>query len=172
MNPINPLHKVIPSFLTLTLVSLAFMYFGTTTVCAQGADTAALKVKAAELFGQTKLIEAFPLYEKLAADEPSDARIHYDFAFCLLAKANNTVDAESKRQMRARARQEFEKAKQLHIEEPNINGLLDSLPPDGAFAESGFSTNKQASEYMTQAEAKFARGRRDATFDLCQIALM
>jgi len=169
MDTINSHWKILRTFLRLAIVSFAILCVAGGRLFGQGND--GTTAKAADLFAKGNLIDAYPLYEKLAADQPSDARIHYNYAFCLLAKSNSLLDAETKRQMRVKARQEFQKAKELDITEPNINGLLDSLPPDGVVTESGFSRNKQADDYMNQAEASFTKGEMDAAFDLYQKAL-
>ena len=170
MNSSIPAPKF-PRVLLILLLCGAYFFVSSTNAFGQGSDTASLKSKAQDLVAKGNYVDAYPLLEKLASAEPNDARVHYYFAFTLLAKANTFLDVDVKRQFRAKARKEFERAKELKIDEPNIDGLLDSLPPDGAVSEKGFSNNQLADKFMNEAEAKFASGELDGAFELYQKAL-
>ena len=52
--------------------------------------------RAMELFKQFKLAEAMPIFEKLAADYPSDYKIRERWAWCLFAHAATLPDAPTK----------------------------------------------------------------------------
>jgi tetratricopeptide (TPR) repeat protein len=141
-------------------------------VCAQqgGEDLGALKQRAAELIKQTKYTEALPLLEKIAAAEPDDAQTQFYLGFALIGQANNTKEPAARKALRVRARAAFVKAKALGLNEPLVDGLIQSLPPDGADG-SAFSQNAEADRLMNEAEALFSQGKFDEALKNYQSAL-
>ena len=118
------------------------------------------KRKAADLTKQQKYTEALPILEKLAVAEPSNAETHFYLGFALIARANVTKDATARRELRARARKAFIKSKELGIEEPVVDALIQGLPEDGSEGKV-FSHNPEANKLMTEAEAFFSQGKLD-----------
>ena len=164
-------------FLWTTFFALAFFsvcLLPASSVRAQqqqtGDDSDALATKAAELIKQQKYLEVLPILEKLAVATPDNAYVHYHLAFALLSQAANTKDVKARPPLRIRARNEFIKAKQLEVPEPNVDALILSLPQDGS--ESGnFSQIQAAHQAMEEGEAAFTQGKLDDAFKAYQRAL-
>jgi tetratricopeptide (TPR) repeat protein len=129
-----------------------------------------LKQKVSALMQQQKYTEALPLLEKIAAAEPDDAQTQFYLGFALIAQANNTKDAAARRALRVRARSAYVRSKELGNDEPLVDALIKSLPPDGS-EEQAFSQNAEANELMTEAEALFSQGRHDDALKNYQRAL-
>lgn len=129
-----------------------------------------LKQKASELTRQQKYTEALPILEKLAATEPDNAETQFYLGFALIGQANNTQDAAARKALRVRARSAFIKSKELGSQEPMIDALIQSVPPDGSDPPA-FSQNAEANKLMAEAEALFAQGKLDDALGNYQRAL-
>lgn len=135
-----------------------------------GDDKEAMRQKAGELIRQQKFTEALPILEKLAAADPNDAQTQLYLGFALIAQAKVTTDAAARKTLRVRGRQAFVKAKELGYNDPLVDGLIGSLPPDGA-DETPASQNPEADRLMTEAEALFAQGKLEEALAKYQQAL-
>lgn len=141
------------------------------TVYAQaGEDIQELKQKASELIKEQKYTEALPLFEKLAVAEPDNAETQFYLGFALIAQANITKDTAARKAMRIRARAAFVKAKELGINEPIVDALIQSTPLDGSEG-AAFSSNAEANKLMAEAEALFSQGKLDDALKNYQKAL-
>jgi tetratricopeptide (TPR) repeat protein len=159
------LGKVQPAFLVLVLSLLP------AAVHAQSGETAQdLKQRADALFKQNNYLDALPLLEKLVVATPDDPDAHFSIGFSLLAKAQVTKDASERKALRVRARNAFLKAKELHVKQPVVDALIQSLPPDGADG-TPFSQNPEANDVMSQAETLFSQGNLDQALASYQKAL-
>lgn len=98
------------------------------------------------------------MFEKLAADHPSDAGIKEGWAFSVMSYASTLSDPELRKKSRDGARSIALQAKQLGAND-NLLHILLALPEDGS--EPLFSDRKEVDEAMKAAEADFARGNRD-----------
>ena len=137
---------------------------------AQSEDAAALREKAFKLVAEQKVVEALPLLEKLVTLTPDDADAHRNLGFALLGKAQNTSDASTAKQLRARAHRAFVNARDAGDKSPLVAGLIESIPADGG-SEATFTTHNKADEIMQKAEAAFTRGKMDEALELYQQAL-
>ena len=137
---------------------------------AQTDDAAALKAKAQALFDAGNIVDALPLYEKLAVQLPKDSLVFRNLGFALLGQAANTSDAETRRQIRIRARDVFIIARDLGDTSLTVRGIIDGLPPDGRDPQ-GFSDNPEANKAMQRGEAYFSSGKMDDAFKAYQEAL-
>ncbi len=144
--------------LVILLLCLFSSFYGPGVRAQQTGSIEQLKQQAFTLIKQTRYTEALPLLEKLATAEPDSALIHYYLGFSLFGQATNTKDEAARKTLRIRARKEFIKAKDLGIEEPNIDALIQSLPLDGSDG-GAFSANAAANSLMEQAEALFSQGK-------------
>lgn len=135
-----------------------------------GESVSQLEKKVEELLKQVKYTEALPLLEKLLIAEPNNPRTHFDLGFALMAQANVTNDATAKKSLRIRARNEFIKSKELGIEEPIVDALIQSMAPDGSEG-AAVSGNEAAVKIMAEAEAYFAQGKLDKALKNYQRAL-
>ena len=147
------------------------MVWPPTPISAQaGENVQELKQKAAGLIKQQKYTEALPILEKLAIIEPDNPQTHFYLGFALIAQANITKDGAAIKALRLRARNNFIKSKELGINEPVVDALIQSIPPDGSEAMA-ISQNAEASTLMTEAEALFAQGKLDDALKNYQRAL-
>ena len=111
--------------------------------------------EAYELFNQGKFIDAMPLFEKLAADYPSDIVVREGWAWCVMEYAATLPDTGQRKKARVRAREIAQQAKQLGDSSQLLQLVLE-IPEDGS--ESVFSSRKEIDDAMKSAEADFARG--------------
>lgn len=133
-------------------------------------DVPALKQKVEALIKEQKYTEALPFLEKLAVAEPANAETRFQLGFALLAQGNNTKDRAARKALRIRARNSFLKAKELGNTEPLVEGLIQSIAPDGS-GGNNFSANDEANDLMVEAEAFFAQGKLDDALKNYQKAL-
>ena len=114
--------------------------------------------EAYELFNQGKFVDAMPLFEKLAADYPSDIVVREGWAWCVMEYAATLPDTGQRKKARVRAREIAQQAKQLGDSSQLLQLVLE-IPEDGS--ESVFSSRKEIDDAMKSAEADFARGDTD-----------
>jgi tetratricopeptide (TPR) repeat protein len=164
--------KFMPHVARLAVLLFCFAnIFCSPAVKAQtGESIADLKQKVAELAKQTKYTEALPLLEKIVAAEPDNAEMRFLLGFALVAQANATKDATVEKQLRARARKEFIKSKQLGEAHPLVDAMIQSMSEDGS-ASAEFSKNIEANALMIEAESLFGQGKLDGALKDYQRAL-
>jgi predicted Zn-dependent protease len=109
-----------------------------------------------ELYKQGKMVDAMPLLEELAAENPKDIAVMESWGSSVLSYAQTLSDVDSRKKARIRARSILLKAQALGDTSDFLQTLLRELPEDGSF--SAFSDKKDVDEAMQQAEADFARG--------------
>jgi tetratricopeptide (TPR) repeat protein len=117
---------------------------------------------ALDVYHAGRFVEAMPMLEKLAADDPSDIVVKEAWAFSVMAYADTLPDADLRKKARVRARAIAVDAKKLG----DNSGLLQSvlaLPEDGSDPE--FSDRKEVDDAMKAAEADFSRGDLDKARD-------
>jgi tetratricopeptide (TPR) repeat protein len=163
------LTKTVTLFAVLSLFALVFTFPLALKAQESDAELQSLKRKASELIEQQKFTEATPILEKILLMDEQDAESQFYYGFALLGQANNTKDKAARKQIRARARTAFVKAKELGKQEPIVDAFISSLPPDGS--EASFSQNEQADQAMRDAEAVFSQGKMDEALALYQKAL-
>lgn len=125
-----------------------------------GDDITELKEQANALMKQGRQTEALPLLEKIVAVEPGNADMQFHLGFALLAKAANMPEGQETRELRIRARKAFVKAKELGVDQPVVDALIQSLPLDGS-PGAAFSKNPEANALMGRAEGLFSQGKFD-----------
>ena len=133
-------------------------------------NLAQLKEKALQLTKQTKYTEALPLLEKIVIAEPDNAPMHFYLGFALIAQANNSNDLAQRKVLRLRARAAFVRAKELHVNEPLVEALIQAIPLDGSDGPA-FSQNIAANSLMTEAEGFFSQGKLEEALSNYQKAL-
>lgn len=152
------------------ILFLSLSSFCLSTSAQTNTDLAELKKKVAELTRQTRYTEALPLLEKIVAAEPKNPEMNFQLGFALVAQANATIETGDRRALRVRARNAFIKAKELGVQEPVVDALIQSLPADGS--DSGaFSQNLLANAVMIDAEGLFGQGKLDDALAKYQKAL-
>lgn len=158
-----------------SLASIAILFLFLPSFCLSSyaqtdASLAELKQKVAELTKATRYTDALPLLEKIVAAEPKNAQMVFQLGFALVAQANATIETSDKRALRVRARNAFIKAKELGVQEPVVEALIQSLPADGSDTSS-FSQNLLANAVMVEAEGLFGQGKLDEALVKYQKAL-
>ena len=112
-----------------------------------------------ELYQRGKMVDAMPLLEKLAADNPKDFSLMEAWGVSVLNYAQTLSDLDLRKKARARAHSILLKAQQLGDTSDLLQTLLRSLPSDGSFT--AFSQKQEVEVAMQQGEADFARGDLD-----------
>lgn len=153
------------------LLLLALVMIFAPAAWAQPDDLQQTKQKLATLIADDKYIDALPLLEKVVVVEPNNPENHFYLGFALIAKANDTADAATRRSLRVRARGAFVRARQLGYDAPLVEALITSMPPDGWDAVN-FSSNAAAEAIMKSAEAHFSKGEMDEALKDYQKALV
>ena len=129
-----------------------------------GESIEGLKRQAAELTRQMKYTEALPILEKLAIAEPDNPANHFYLGFALIAQRNTTKNIELRKALRLRALAAFVKAKKLGIQEPVVDGLVQTLSSDTASDASdtkGYSEHPEANKLMAEGQAALSQGKSD-----------
>ncbi len=163
--------KLPRSLAWIAILFLCVCAGGPARIAAQtGNDLEELKKQVIKLIDEVKYTDALPLLEKIVAVEPQNARMQFYLGFSLTANALQLKDEAASRALRVRARAAFVKAKELGINEPIIDGLIQSIPSDGSRSRS-YSSNVEANALMVVAEADFAKGKLDDAFSKYQQAL-
>jgi len=114
--------------------------------------------QAGDLYKEGKFVDAMPIYEKLAADYPSDVAVREGWAFCMMAYSAILTDPEQRKKARARARRIAVQAKELGDNSQLLQVVLE-VPEDGS--EAKYSDRKEVDDAMRAAEADFVRGNMD-----------
>lgn len=112
--------------------------------------------KALELYQQSRLEDALPLFERLSAVRTNDPVVFEALGACLFAHAVNLPDPEARKATRVRARQAFLKAKELGDHSNYLVAMLDQIPEDGG--DPVYSSRKDVDDAMRAAEAAYGRG--------------
>jgi tetratricopeptide (TPR) repeat protein len=113
---------------------------------------------ALDVYHAGKFVEAMPLLEKLAIDNPSDVVLKEAWAFSVVAYATSLDDPDLRKKTRVRARTIALEAKKLGDNSGLLQVMLD-LPEDGS--EHQFSDRKEVDDDMKMAEADYVRGDLD-----------
>jgi len=123
----------------------------------QDFDYDAERRRAFALLDESKIIEALPILEKLAAKNDKDPEVQFMLGFCIFAKSRDIKDPAQHKQERLRARRYLVRAKELGVTEPVLDQILAGIPPDGGEAPT-FSSNPQVEAAMTQGESSYTHG--------------
>ena len=154
--PILEQRRPFLAFIVLLLLSLP-------PTVQPGVDTSdqAERQTAMSLFRQGKRLEALPLLEELAQNDPQDNEVLVALAATLVEHAATLSDADLAAKERFRARDLLRRAWRLGNTSPleeNLRQLLDELPANGAIK---FSGNPAVEQAMNAGEAAFARREFD-----------
>jgi len=141
-----------------TMVALVFSM--NVSVIAQQTDYEAEKQRVAQLLDESKTVQALPILEKLAAQNPKDRDVQFYLGFCILAKTADIKDSAARKQERVRARSHLVRAKELGMADALLDQMLASIPPDGGDMPK-FSSNPEAESAMNDGESAYAHGDLD-----------
>jgi len=112
---------------------------------------------AVTLFNEGRRLEALPLLEELAQENPRDSEILVALAASLIDHAATLTDPDAAAKERFRAKDILQRAWGLGNPSPlaeNLRQLLGELPPNGAIQ---FSDNPAVEQIMLAGEAAFSR---------------
>jgi tetratricopeptide (TPR) repeat protein len=143
--------------------TVVFILSMNVNVVAQQPDYESEKQHAAQLLDESKTLQALPILEKLAVQNPKDREVQFYLGFCILAKAADTKDPAGRKQERARARVYLVHAKELGMSDALLDQMLASIPPDGGEMPK-FSSNPEAEAAMNDGESAYANGNLDKAF--------
>jgi tetratricopeptide (TPR) repeat protein len=148
---------------SLFLISVLLLFFPLPLKAQPGVETSdqAKRQRAIALFSEGKRLEALPLLEELAEQDPKDSEVLVALAASLVEHAATLADADATARERFRAREIVQKAWELGNTSPlteNLRQLLEELPANGAIK---FSDNPAVEQAMNAGEAAFARREFD-----------
>ena len=143
--------------------TVVFIFSMNVSVVAQQPDYESEKHRASQLLDESKTLQALPILEKLAAQNPKDRDVQFYLGFCLLARAADTKDPAGRKQERARARGYLVRAKEMGMSDALLDQMLESIPPDGGEMPK-FSSNPEAEAAMNDGESAYANGDLDKAF--------
>jgi len=118
---------------------------------------------ALEVYKDGKMVEAMPLFEKLAANYPKDLVVWECWGVSTLGYSQTLDDPDLRKKARVRARGILLKAQDLGDNSNLLKTLLGMLPEDGGNIT--FSPSEEINQVMQHAEADFARGDLDKARD-------
>jgi tetratricopeptide (TPR) repeat protein len=148
-------------FLNACLVMIAALLLSVgISVSAQDEDYDSQRRRAFQLLDESRILEALPILEKLAKQNPKDGEVQFLLGFCLFARSRDIKDPALHKQERLLARQHLLKAKELGVTEPVLDQIVASIPPDGGEAPK-FSSNPEVDAAMNEGESAYARGDLD-----------
>jgi tetratricopeptide (TPR) repeat protein len=151
-------------FLNACLSTTVVLIFSTSvSVVAQQTDYESEKQRAAKLLDESKTVQALPILEKLAVQNPKDPEVQFYLGFCILAKTADTKDPVARKQERVRARGYLVRAKELGMSDALLDQMLASIPPDGGEMPK-FSSNPEAESAMNDGESAYTHGDLDKAF--------
>jgi len=125
---------------------------------------------ALDLYRKHKNLEALPLFEELAAANPSDALVEEGLGVCLLSHAATLADPEMRRLEVKRSRAALGRAKELGDTSEIVRVLLEMTPVDGNIPV--FSGREDVDNAMREGEAAFARRDLDAAITAYKRAML
>jgi tetratricopeptide (TPR) repeat protein len=152
-------------FLNICLPALVVLFLsGSVLAATQDPDYQAERKRAFDLMDESKMTEALPILERLAARNANDAQVQFFLGFTIFARSREIKDPVLRKQERVRARSHLTRAKELGVTEPVLGQMLASIPADGSEAPK-FSRNPQAEAAINEGEAAYVRGELDKAFD-------
>ena len=145
------------------VVPILLLFFSLLPTAQAGADEGdqAERQRAIALFSEGKRLEALPLLEELALQDPNDSEVLVALAASLVEHAATLADPDATAKERFRARDFVQKAWELGNTSPlteNLRQILGELPANGAIK---FSDNPAVEQAMNAGEAAFARREFD-----------
>jgi tetratricopeptide (TPR) repeat protein len=120
-------------------------------------------VKALTLYQQQRYAEAVPYMEILADAMADSPEIHFAYGVCLIGKSKQISNTEEAKQLSAKALEQFLRAKQLGIKDPQNESFIALLTGKAAASPTSptYSTNKEADQLMMEGENYFAQSKYD-----------
>lgn len=119
------------------------------------------RAEAIKLFGEKKFLEALPVFETLAAENPKDNGVLVGLGTCLLSHSVTLADADAQGRERTRAREVLLQARNLGNNSPLLLNLLQMLEGKPQVGKTKYSEVPAADDAMQAGEAAFAKNDYD-----------
>lgn len=149
-------------------ILLIFVLFAPTAFAAQDDPE---RQRAFALYNDAQIIEALPLFEKLAIRYPEDPAVIEALGLLLISQTAYLKDPAARQEASKRGRGLLVKAEKLGANSPLLKSMLKSIPEDGSGGRE-FSTKKELDELMRDGEAAFARNDMPKALELYKRALL
>jgi tetratricopeptide (TPR) repeat protein len=159
-----------PGHLKFTQITLLLVLALAAFVTAAAQDQTE-RERAFQLYKDAKYVEALPLFEKLAKDNPKDRAVITNLGMLVFAQSAYLKDPEARKQARKRGREILLEAQKLGADDPILSALIAGIPPDGG-DDGSFSSKKEVDEAMQEGEAAFAKGEFSKALEMYQRALL
>lgn len=127
--------------------------------------------RAFQLFKDSKLPEALPLFEKLAVRYPEDPAVFEALGMITVWQTSYLKDPAERKDARKRGRELLIKAQKLGANTVLVKSMIESLPPDGGGDDKEYSTKKDADLALREGEAAFSQGDMEKAIEYYQRAL-
>jgi tetratricopeptide (TPR) repeat protein len=142
----------------LFLIGLALCASNTRSLAQSNVENyEAERRRAFEIYDQGNFTAALPLFEKLAAANPTDVGVVERTGFLILAASAQLTDAEARKRERLRARTFLLRAWELGAHDYLLESVLEDMPADGG-TDAVYSKRKEIDEAVREGEAAFAQG--------------
>lgn len=150
--------KFSPSAAIRLLVVLCLMLGASFSAAISAQDKpgsfAAERERAIQMINEGKYIESLPLFEKLAASKEADGDVFFGLGIGLLHKADQAGNVAARKEGRVKARNALLRAKELGLQDSQLDSILATIKPDGG--ERGKSDSDEANKAMDEAFTEFA----------------
>ena len=165
--------KITRSSILRFCVCAAFTFAAFGSINAQTDDEVQLATAKAVLYFQAgSYAEAIPYFETVLKANPNEPKVHFLYGFCLVAKSKQISDPAAAKQLSAKALEQFKTAKQLGLNDPSNDALIQILSGEpSAGGTHQYSENEQAEKYMTQGESLYAQSKYDEAVKMFEKAL-
>jgi len=155
-------------------VCVALVFSAAVSLRAQNdQELAAATVKALTYFKNQQFSEAIPHFEVVIKAIPDNAQARFMYGFCLLAKSKQIGKQDEAKQLSDKALEQFQKAKELGLKNPDNDALIALLTGKATASEDAptYSPNKEADKLMVEGENFFAQSKYDEAIKKFEKAL-
>ncbi|MEJ7616396.1 MAG: hypothetical protein WKF30_05365 [Pyrinomonadaceae bacterium] len=157
-------------FLITGLMFCALLVVSPPCLRAQQSNPSSERSRAIELYESAKFVDAIPLLEKAASQNPTDIAVLSRLGFSLYAASATLKDPAERSKMRERAKTLLLQSREFGDNSNLTNMVLETLlSPESA--DVPFSQIKAAEKAMHEGEEAFVRGDMDRALILYQRAL-
>ena len=127
--------------------------------------------RAHDLCAKWQYEEARKLYAHWVQVHPDDAHAWFDYAYTIYLEGAAESDPARGNALRKLARDYSLKSRALGCDDALLDGVLQSVGPDGADLRGNYSTNPKADALVAKAEQAFSSGEMEAAIKLYADAL-